>query len=158
TSCISAPITQRGWPARRRGPMSSKLNSMSYRRMHGCALAGLALLLAAAAPGTASADQAPKLNVEPSCRFQAAMQPPPDRQGGFQRCMEQEDSAKAELDKSWAKFDLEDRAQCLDMTKELGGKTESYVEVLECATLMRDARAMDKKDKEFQTNTDITVG
>ena len=131
--------------------------SMSYRRTHGCALAGLVLLLAATAPRTASAE-APTLNVEPSCRFQAAMQPPPDRQTGFQRCMEQEDSAKAELDKSWAKFDLEDRAQCLDMTKELGGKTESYVEVLECATLMRDARAMDKKDKEFQTNTNITVG
>jgi hypothetical protein len=138
------------------------MNSTSYRRTRGCALAGLAvtalgLLLAAAAPGTASAE-APTLNVEPSCRFQAAMQPPPDRQTGFQRCMEQEDSAKAELDKSWAKLDLEDRAQCLDMTNELGGKTASYVEVLECAVLMRDARAMDKKDKEFQTNTDISVG
>jgi len=131
--------------------------STSYRRTHGCALAGLVLLLAATAPRTASAE-APTLNVEPSCRFQAAMQPPPDRQTGFQRCMEQEDSAKAELDKSWAKFDLEDRAQCLDMTKELGGKTESYVEVLTCAVMMRDARAMDKKDKEFQTNTNITVG
>ena len=135
------------------------MNFDPSRRSNGAAWAGLALLLAAVTiPRTARADQVPTLDVEPSCRFQASMQVPPDRQMGFKQCMDQEKSARAELEKSWSKFNLEDRAQCLDLTNELGGKSASYVEVLECSIMMRDARVMDKKDKEFQTNTDITVG
>jgi hypothetical protein len=134
------------------------MNCLPSRRTKGGALVSLALLFAAVALPRIAMAEVPTLDVEPSCRFQAAMQPPPDRQMGFDRCMDQEKSAKTELEKSWAKFNLEDRAQCLDMTNELGGKNASYVEVLECATMLRDARVMDKKDKEFQTNTDITVG
>jgi len=114
-----------------------------------------ALLLSAfAIPGTAAAEErVPTLNIEPSCRFQASMQS--DKQVGFQRCMEQEQSAKAELEKKWSAFALEDRAHCLDMANELGGKTASYVEVLECATMLRDARVFEKK---FPSDMDVSIG
>ena len=46
-------------------------------------------------------------------------------------------------------------AHCLDMANELGGKTASYVEVLECATMLRDARAFEKK---FPSDMDVSIG
>jgi Zn-dependent oligopeptidase len=119
------------------------------------AVAAVALLLAVlTAPGPAAADETiPKLDIEPSCHFQAAMQS--DKQVGFERCMEQEQSAKVQLEKTWAQYDLEDRAQCLDMTNELGGDSASYVEVLECVVMSADAR---KFEKSFPADKDVMVG
>jgi hypothetical protein len=120
----------------------------------GALVALLLLLITLGAPAAAAADEhIPKLNIEPSCRYQAAMQS--DKKVGFEKCMEQEQSAKVELEKNWSKFALEDRAHCLDMTNELGGTNASYVEVLECAIMSRDARAFEKKTP---SDMDISIG
>jgi Zn-dependent oligopeptidase len=128
---------------------------LRHPKPSGHVLTAIALLLiVGATPRMAAADEkVPRLNVEPSCRFQASMQS--DKQVGYEKCMEQEDGAKAQLEKTWAQYTLEDRAHCLDMTNELGGNTASYVEVLECVTLTKDARAYEKK---FPSDMDISIG
>jgi hypothetical protein len=119
------------------------------------ALVATTLLLAAfvTAQPAAADETIPKLNIEPSCHVQAAMQS--DKQVGFERCMEQEQTAKVRLEQTWAQYDLEDRAQCLDITNELGGDSASYVEVLECVVMSSDAR---KFEKSFPANEDVMVG
>jgi hypothetical protein len=107
------------------------------------------LLLYSSAPALAQ-DSLPVLNIEPACRAYSASQPDPQR--GFTLCMEQEQNARTKLEKDWPQFASQDRQRCLGMTNELGGKTASYVEVLECVVIARDARAFEQK-----TPSDLNV-
>jgi hypothetical protein len=113
-----------------------------------------ACLIGVTAPRTAAAnDKVPNLNIEPSCRYQSRMST--DAKVGYERCMDQEQNAKVQLEKNWAQYAPQDRSHCLDMTNELGGSTASYVEVLECVIMTRDARAFEKK---FPSDMDVSIG
>src|SRR5258705_3238070 len=105
------------------------------------AIAVLLLTLCGAGPATAQ-DRLPVLNVEPASHAYSARQPDPQR--GFTSCMEQEQRARAELEKDWSQFASQDRQRCLNTTTQSGGKTPSYIEVLGCVTVARDARAFEK--------------
>jgi hypothetical protein len=127
------------------GPSQAMIARASVRR-----LIGLSLFAAVfAGPAAIAADQIPVLNIQPSCTFQSSLQS--DRQQGLKSCLEQEQSARAQLEKTWSQFASQDRERCLDMTKEMGGTTASYVEVLECLTMARDAHAYEKKNPSMDT-------
>jgi hypothetical protein len=101
------------------------------------------LVLGVAKHETALANEVPALEVEPHCRSEAVLHA--ERQIEFSKCMEQERAAKAELETSWSRFDLEDRAYCMDLTIELGSNHASYAQVLRCAIMLAKARAGDER-------------
>jgi hypothetical protein len=104
------------------------------------------VLLAAflAAPQMAASEEAvPTLNVEPSCRFAATLGQDPQK--AFNTCMEDEKSARAELAKGWAQYASSDRKRCLELTHV--GEQPSYVDVLECVAIAKDASELEKKER-----------
>ena len=87
--------------------------------------------------GPAVAQSVPVLNVEPTCRDIPAG-------NAFQRdaaaCMRSENEARATLEKEWSAFSAADQILCTQ-TATMGG-TASYVELLTCLEMRRDARAL----------------
>jgi hypothetical protein len=84
------------------------------------------------------ADNVPKLDVRPSCRA-AALVPP----GNLSSCLKDERAAQAILSGSWARFARGDRATC---TQEASiGDLPSYVALLTCLQMARDARKLPDK-------------
>jgi hypothetical protein len=83
-----------------------------------------------------AADGVPVFDVMPSCR--AAGQTPIGPGRGTEACLRDENEARAKLDRDWAKFQAADRTHCVRLTM-LDG-TPSYVEVLTCLEMARDAR------------------
>ena len=87
------------------------------------------------------ADGVPALNVESGCRAAAKM-------GGLsldtnlRQCLADEKSARDELEKQWTQFSPALRDRCV-ATTETGGNP-SYVEVLVCLQMGRDAAQMEK--------------
>ncbi len=92
-----------------------------------------------AVPSALAADAVPVLDVETSCRRVAEIK------GGIvtskERCMAQEQSARDELRAQWSQFHRGDQQLCLSQTR-IGG-LPSYVELLECISIARDARALE---------------
>jgi hypothetical protein len=94
------------------------------------ALAGTLLLTVA--------DKVPALDVESSCRKMG------DRlslDATLKQCLADEDSARDELEKQWTQFPVALRQRCVTTT-ETGGDP-SYVEVLVCLQMGRDAAQME---------------
>lgn len=78
----------------------------------------------------------PVFDVGPSCQAATAlMSLDPERS---KRCMEDEGSARAEVAKQWIGFPVDDRRRCSKVAQ-LDG-SPSYVDLLECLTLAREAR------------------
>src|SRR5262249_16129675 len=77
------------------------------------------------------ADGPPKYNVAPSCKAAATLNQSLDLSVSqdYQSCMNDEESARQELVKTWSKYNAQDRARCRGQS-EVGG-FPSYVEVLE---------------------------
>jgi hypothetical protein len=100
------------------------------------------LAILAAQVVLAADERVPILNIEPGCRFAASIGG--DRQT-FKTCMDDEQSARAELEKGWSAYAHNDRERCVAETR--SGANQSYVEVLECIVIARDAREMDKKER-----------
>jgi hypothetical protein len=101
-----------------------------------------ALLLALA--GTlllAVADNVPTLNVESGCRAAAKMGDSLSLDTTLRQCLADENSARDQLEKQWTQFPSALRQRCL-ATTETGGDP-SYVEVLVCLQMGRDAARME---------------
>ena len=84
----------------------------------------------------------PKLNVEPTCRSEAVLS---DAASNFKICMDDENQARAELQRNWSTYPAKYRQQCISETKV--GSTPSYVEVLTCIQMFMEA-AVEEKGKQ----------
>jgi len=101
-----------------------------------------AVLLVAAAGTLLIADGVPALNVEPGCRAAAKMGDSLSLDTSLRQCLADEKSARDELEKQWTQFSPGLRKRCV-ATSETAGNP-SYVEVLVCLQMGRDAARMDK--------------
>jgi hypothetical protein len=104
--------------------------------------AGVALaLLPIASPVPARADSVPKLNVSQSCKAAArgAISIGRDQEA----CMGDERAAEESLTKNWSQYSAVHKTQCVGMTTQGG---PSYVELISCLEIMRDAALINKSD------------
>lgn len=90
----------------------------------------------------AFADGPPILNVSPSCNAAArgAIVIGRDKEA----CMGDENAALDTLKKNWSKFIAADKVQCVGNVRT--GGPASYVELLSCLEIMRDAKAIRESD------------
>jgi hypothetical protein len=88
------------------------------------------------------ADGVPALNVESGCRAAAKMGDSLSLDTSLRQCLSDEKSARDELEKQWTQFPPALRERCV-ATTETGGNP-SYVEVLVCLQMGRDAAQMEK--------------
>ena len=79
-----------------------------------------------------AADQVPALDIAPGC--QATVETAGMSQQG---CLGDEQAARDLLVKQWTQFSAGDKTSCTDQTKTYN---PSYVELLTCLELLRDAR------------------
>jgi len=86
----------------------------------------------------ARADNPPKLNVAPSCDAAArgAISAGRDKEA----CLLDERTAENVLAQNWSKYNAADKTQCVGNVKT--GGPASYVELLSCLEIMRDAKAI----------------
>jgi hypothetical protein len=82
----------------------------------------------------------PALDVEKSCRSVGSLAV---GQVSPQKCIEQEMSARTELQKSWSTFGAGDRERCTALTVAAGNP--SYIELLSCVQMERDARELEQQ-------------
>jgi hypothetical protein len=87
------------------------------------------------------ADKVPTLNVEAGCRAAAKMGDSLSLDTTLRQCLADENSARDQLEKQWTQFPLALRQRCVTTT-ETGGDP-SYVEVLVCLQMGRDAAQME---------------
>jgi hypothetical protein len=85
-----------------------------------------------------AADTVPKLDYEPSCR--AAVESSAIASRDENSCNQDEETARATLGKVWAQYTTAQRRDCVQLTS-LGGPP-SYVEVLICLEMAKDASTM----------------
>jgi hypothetical protein len=78
------------------------------------------------------ADRAPRFDFEPGCRATIG-----DGIGTLQSCEDDEKTAREQVAKQWNQFSGPDRSMCTEMTQT---KHPSYVELLSCLEMMRDAK------------------
>lgn len=88
--------------------------------------------------GISRADSPPKLNVGPSCEAAARGAIAVGRDKGA--CMGDEHAAQDTLTENWSKYDAASKTQCVGNV--LTGGPASYVELLSCLEIMRDAKAI----------------
>jgi len=101
----------------------------------------LAVILFGSQVLSARADGPPKLNVEQSCVAAAkgAISTGRDQEA----CMGDERAAHETLTQHWSQYSLAHKTQCVGMTTQGG---PSYVELISCLEIMRDAAAIQKTD------------
>ena len=104
-------------------------------------IAFLAILLGGPV-AVAQADSPPTLNVGPSCDAAArgAIVAGRDREA----CMGDERAARDVLAKGWDKYAPADKTECVGMNAK--GGPASYVELLSCLEIMRDAKSIRETD------------
>src|SRR5216684_4683428 len=90
----------------------------------------------------ALADSPPKLNVTPSCDAAArgAISAGRDKEA----CLVDERTAESVLAQNWSKYNAADKTQCVGNVKT--GGPASYVELLSCLEIMRDAKEIREGD------------
>jgi hypothetical protein len=86
----------------------------------------------------AHADNPPKLNVTPSCEAAArgAISAGRDKDA----CLADEHAAENLLTQNWSTYNAADKTQCVGNVRT--GGPASYVELLSCLEIMRDAKAI----------------
>ncbi|MDB5601969.1 MAG: hypothetical protein JWN71_4013 [Xanthobacteraceae bacterium] len=85
-------------------------------------------------------DDIPNFNVEPTCRGAATSG---DGQNvTLQRCLQEEQDARKELQSDWTKYPARFQRECVVAAS--SGADPSYVELLECLIMRRDAAEMKK--------------
>jgi len=77
----------------------------------------------------------PKLNIKGTCR---RAQPLSGQQSAYQGCINDETDAQRELSRTWFDFKPSPRSTCTQATK-IGGLSPSYVELLTCLQLDKQA-------------------
>lgn len=90
----------------------------------------------------AAADNVPQFNVEPSCRATETADVGNGRT--LEMCKNDEMDARGQLGKQWTQFAAADKAHCTQLTH-IGG-APSYVELLVCLEMARDAKNLRDKD------------
>jgi hypothetical protein len=90
----------------------------------------------------ALADSAPTLNVGPSCEAAARGAIVIGRDKAA--CMGDENAALDVLKKNWSQYNAADKIQCVGNVKQ--GGPASYVELLSCLEIMRDAKTIHETD------------
>jgi hypothetical protein len=90
----------------------------------------------------AAADSPPTLNVGPSCDAAARGSVMLGRDK--EACLGDERTAQDTLKQNWSKFNAADKTQCIGNVK--SGGPASYVELLSCLEIMRDAKAIRETD------------
>jgi hypothetical protein len=95
------------------------------------------------------AQDPPRFDAAPGCRagINTGVKPRAD----VDSCLRSEHEARDQLARQWGEFAAADRTRCADKTH-MGGPP-SYIEVLTCLELARDARKLPKDD-----NTGLSVG
>ncbi len=83
----------------------------------------------------------PKLNVEPSCKAAGVAGMIVGRTADS--CINDENAARDQLSKDWGSFSASDKSHCLSMVETGGGP--SYVELLSCLEMSRDAKKIAKE-------------
>ena len=92
------------------------------------------------------ADRVPKLNVQPSCKTAGVEGMALGRT--TQSCLNDEKGAHDQLAKDWATFSAADKSHCLAMVST--GGSPSYVELLSCLEMSRDAKKIAQGRDESQ--------
>ena len=102
----------------------------------------VAVLLLGLPAAIARADSPPKLNVTPSCNAAArgAISVGRDKEA----CLADERTAEDSLTQNWSKYNAADKTQCIGNVKT--GGPPSYVELLSCLEIMRDAKTIREGD------------
>ncbi len=111
--------------------------------MRNLAASAVATALATAAgAGGACAAGPPNLDVSQSCNAATfgAISASRDKQA----CLEDERAAKDQLTKEWSRFAQDVKTSCIGMNNT--GGPPSYVELLTCLEVLRDARASERTD------------
>jgi len=88
----------------------------------------------------AAADVVPNFNVEPSCKGGLDS---PGLNERYSRCIAEERDARKTLESTWSQYPAGDRTICSD-TASMG--TPSYVELLTCLEMARDAAKLKLKN------------
>jgi hypothetical protein len=90
----------------------------------------------------ALADSPPKFNMVPSCNAAArgAVSAGRDREA----CLADERTAENSLAQNWSRYNAADKTQCVGNVKT--GGPASYVELLSCLEIMRDAKSIREGD------------
>jgi hypothetical protein len=101
----------------------------------------------------AGAGSPPTLQVGPSCEAAArgAVVLGRDKKA----CLADENAALDTLKQNWSKYSAADKTQCVGMTKT--GGPASYVELLSCVEIMRDARNIRNGDALESDNASIST-
>jgi hypothetical protein len=98
--------------------------------------------IAAAIHGIAAAGGPPELDVRPSCRaadrVSVIVAGADKAHADMKACLDDERTARVALLRHWASFSPVVRTQCVGMNRT--GGPPSYVELLTCLEVMRDAR------------------
>ncbi len=95
----------------------------------------------------------PTLQVEPSC--EAAGRGAVVLGRNKEACLADETTAQDTLKQNWSKYSAVDKTQCVGMAKT--GGPASYVELLSCLEIMRDARNIQNGDPLENENEPVTV-
>jgi hypothetical protein len=103
----------------------------------------IAVLLLGLPAAAATADGPPKLDVTPSCNAasRGAIWAGRDKES----CLADERAAEDTLTQNWSKFSATDKTQCIGNVKT--GGPPSYVELLSCLEVMRDAKEIREADQ-----------
>jgi hypothetical protein len=81
----------------------------------------------------------PALDFAPGCR--ATNQ---SNQANLQGCFRDETAARTKLSETWLQYAVTDRANCSAMATS-GGVTQSYVELMTCLQMAKEAKTVGKK-------------
>jgi hypothetical protein len=100
------------------------------------------VMLATLSP-VAVSDTVPKFDIARECRFEGGSATE------FGRCTDDEGDALQDLQKTWTQFASADRRNCVVETMASG--FASYVELLTCLELARDARNTDENSRGSQS-------
>ena len=93
----------------------------------------------------------PKLNIEPSCKTAGVEGMALGRTK--ESCLNDENGAKDQLVKDWGTFSAADKSHCLSMVST--GGSPSYVELLSCLEMSRDAKKIAQGRKDDQPATPV---
>jgi hypothetical protein len=100
----------------------------------------LAALLLLATSSVVSAADAPKFDVEKSCRASFSADAGGADKQSVSSCVSDEKAAGDTISKDWASYPGRDREHCQQLAT-LGG-TPSYVEMLTCLQIARDTKTL----------------
>jgi hypothetical protein len=102
----------------------------------------LAIIILAASQIVMAAESAPNFDIKRTCRpAAAAILPGRDSPG----CQRDEQDARSKLNNGWSQYSGEDRSRCAGFVQ-VGG-APSYVELLTCLEMAKQAKELREKSK-----------